>query len=45
MVMKKVIYPVKLDFSKDIINFESNLIVNYLICNKICIPKTKDKKN
>ena len=41
---KEVIYPIKLDFSKDVINFESNLIVNYLICNKICIPKTEIKK-
>ena len=41
---KEVIYPIKLDFIEDAMEFESNLVVNYLICNKICIPKTEIKK-
>ena len=41
---KEVIYPIKIDFNDDVTVFESNLIVDYLICNKICIPKTEIKK-
>ena len=41
---KEVIYPIKINFKEDVKKFKSNLIVDYLICNKICIPKTEIKK-
>ncbi len=40
----EIIFPIKIEFNPEIRFFESNLTIEYLVCNEICIPMSTQRK-